>query len=223
LFNPYDSKEIQMAVLEETDRSALLARSDVKPAKLAHIVFRTMQFQAMCDFYLMFLNGRVAYGNDFVSFIRYDDEHHRVVILAIPGLSPAQPRAVGLEHYAFTYDSMGALLANYVRLKTAGIEPDWCINHGFTTSIYYRDPDGNQIETQFDNMDNDEADAFMMGDYFAKNPVGVDFDPEALLARYQNGDPLSELIKFRAAPYAAGVKHIRPASVPPYDCDGELL
>ena len=212
-----------MAVLEETNRDAVLALSDVKPAKLAHIVFRTTQFKVMRDFYLTFLNGRVAYENDFVCFTRYDDEHHRVVILAIPGLSPVEPRASGLEHYAFTYDSMGALLANYVRLKAIGIEPDWCINHGFTTSIYYRDPDGNQIETQFDNMDNDEADAFMIGEYFAKNPIGVDFDPEVLLARYRNGDPLADLVQFRAAPYAPGAKHIKPAGMPPYDCDGELL
>jgi len=59
--------------------------------------------------------------------------------------------------------------------------------------------------------------------YFAKNPIGVDFDPEVLLARYRAGDPLGDLIRFQSAPYAAGAAHIRPASVPPYDADGELL
>lgn len=35
-------------------------------------------------------------------------------------------------------------------------------NHGPTTSLYYRDPDGNQIETQVDNFETaEEATAFM--------------------------------------------------------------
>lgn len=212
-----------MSVIEETNRNELLARSDVKPVQLAHIVLRTANLEAMRDFYLMFLNARVAYQNSFSCFLRYDDEHHRVVMIAVPGLDPVQPKAAGLEHYAFTYGSMGELLANYVRLKEAGVKPDWCINHGFTTSIYYRDPDGNQIETQFDNMGVAEADEFMASDYFDKNPIGVDFDPEVLLARYRNGDPLSELVKFKSAPYAPGAEHIRPSNMPPYDADGALL
>ena len=44
--------------------------------------------------------------------------------------------------------------AEVVRLKAAGILPYWCINHGPTTSLYYKDPDGNVIElfTQIDRM-----------------------------------------------------------------------
>ena len=99
----------------------------------------------------------------------------------------------------------------------------WCINHGFTTSIYYADPDGNMVETQFDNMSVADATVFMEGAYFAKNPIGVDFDPELLLARYRAGDPLIDLIAFKSAPWAPGLAHIRPGTVPPYDWDGDLL
>jgi catechol 2,3-dioxygenase-like lactoylglutathione lyase family enzyme len=212
-----------MAVREENDRSELLACPHQRPSRLAHIVFRTAQFEAMRNFYLMFLCGAVAYENEFACFIRYDDEHHRVVVIGMPGTEPAQPRASGLEHFAFSYDTMGALLAHYARLKANGVKPDWCLNHGFTTSIYYRDPDGNQIETQFDNMDSDEADAFMRSAYFDKNPIGVDFDPDILLERYRNGDPMDELVRLRSAPYRSGVDHIRPAGMPAYDCDGALI
>ena len=72
-------------------------------------------------------------------------------------------------------------------------------------------------------MNCEDADAFMRSDYFNKNPIGVDFDPEVLLARYCNGDPMSELIQMRSAPYPPGAPHFRPAGVPPYDYDGELL
>lgn len=212
-----------MSISEESNRDALLADHTGSPASFAHIVFRTTQFEAMRDFYLTLLNARVAYGDRNIAFLRYDEEHHRVVILALPHLGPPAPQAAGFEHCAFTYGSMGELLANYERLKAKGIHPIWCINHGFTTSIYYRDPDGNQVETQFDNMNVEEADQFMGGDYFAKNPVGVDFDPELLLKRYRSGDPLSELVRFRSAPYAEGVAHIRPPWLPPYDADGALI
>jgi hypothetical protein len=177
----------------------------------------------MRDFYLTVLNARVTHENGMVCFMTYDDEHHRVVVLGLPHLAPVQHSASGLEHFSFTYATLGELLGNYERLKAAGIHPVWTINHGFTTSIYYADPDGNMIETQFDNMTVAEATEFMESAYFAKNPIGVDFDPEVLLARYRAGDPLGDLIRFQSAPYAAGAAHIRPASVPPYDADGELL
>lgn len=212
-----------MSVVEETNREELLANTAVKPIELAHVVFRSPNYDAMCAFYLKLLNARVAWANDMVSFMTYDHEHHRVVVINLPHLAPVNPMGAGLEHYAFTYKTLGDLLANYTRLKADGIHPCWCINHGFTTSIYYRDPDGNMIETQFENMSVPEADEFMRGEYFMKNPIGVDFDPEVLLERYRNGDAVADLIQFRSAPYAAGVEHIRPREVPPYDYNGDLI
>ena len=46
-------------------------------------------------------------------------------------------------------------------------------------SIYYEDPDGNQIETQVDSFeDPEEATKFMVSKEFAENPIGAGFDPE---------------------------------------------
>ena len=60
--------------------------------------------------------------------------------------------------------------------------------------MYYRDPDGNQIETQVDNFDtNDEATAMMKGPYFSENPLGTDFDPEDLVAAVERGDDQNKL------------------------------
>ena len=78
------------------------------------------------------------------------------------------------------------MLSTYRRLKAAGITPHWPINHGVTTSMYYRDPDNNQVELQIDNFATDaEGKAFMRSAAFAKNPIGTEFDPEALLARHR--------------------------------------
>ena len=47
-----------------------------------------------------------------------------------------------VEHIAFTYAGLGDLIHTYKRLQKLGIEPEWCINHGGTTSMYFADPDG---------------------------------------------------------------------------------
>ena len=172
----------------------------------------------------MFLDATPAFENEIACFLRYDDEHHRLVVMNIPALeaAPAVPVA-GVEHYAFTFATMGDLLSNYLRMKEAGVAPAWCINHGPATSIYYRDPDGNLVEAQFDNLDVDDADAFLRGPYFAKNPIGVDFDPEVLIERYRRGDAMEELIRQGAAPPRGDALPVRPSTVPDYDYRGELL
>ena len=57
---------------------------------------------------------------------------------------------VGVDHVAYTYGSLNHLLENYAWLKERGIKPYWCIHHGITVSMYYADPDGNQMEFQVD-------------------------------------------------------------------------
>ncbi len=60
--------------------------------------------------------------------------------------------------------------------------------------MYYRDPDGNQLETQVDNYEEpDDATAFMSGPHFTENPLGTDFDPEELCAAVERGDDDSAL------------------------------
>lgn len=200
-----------------------LDTSPVSPCKLAHLVLHTPNYKEMCDFYKLLLNARAGYADDMVSFWRYDEEHHRMVITNTPHLPLVTTHSAGLAHFSFTYRSLGELLGNYRRLQKHGIHPCWCINHGLTTSIYYYDPDGNQIETQYDNMEVDDADAFMRSDYFHKNPIGVDFDPELLIERFERGDPVEELIKQGSAPFPANREPVRPSTVPNYDYRGALL
>jgi hypothetical protein len=40
-----------------------------------------------------------------------------------------------------------------------------------------------------------ELQGYMRSEAFAQNPIGVDFDPDKLLQRFENGDPIEELIK----------------------------
>ena len=124
------------------------------------------------------------------------EEHHRVGLIGVPGLSPPGPSAAGLDHFAYTFASRGALLANHRRLHRLGIEPFWCINHEPTISIYYyRDPDGNKIETQYNDCETaDEATKFIERCY-GENFMGIIFDPFELARRYESGEAIEELVK----------------------------
>ena len=180
----------------------------VSPNRMAHFVLRTSRIKEMIEWYKFVLNGQIAFANDEIAFISYDDEHHRVAFVNIPGLAEQPAGMVGLHHVAFTYNSLGELLGNYERLRDAGIKPKWCVNHGPTTSMYYGDPDDNQLEFQVDNYPTvEEATEFFYTDAFATNTIGVDYDPEDLIRRLGAGEDEEE-IKLRPASGARGVDTI---------------
>lgn len=171
------------------------------PTKLAHFVVRTARYDETVRWYETVLGAGTVFRNPMLTFMTYDDEHHRVAVVNVPGLADAgEPRA-GLEHVAFTFASLDDLLHTYRRLKAAGITPYWCINHGPTTSLYYRDPNGLQVELQIDNFASHETlTAWMRSGAFQRNPIGVVFDPDRLVERFDRGDPVDELVQQGSAP-----------------------
>jgi catechol 2,3-dioxygenase-like lactoylglutathione lyase family enzyme len=172
----------------------------IVPSKFAHAVLRTNKFKEMVEWYRTVLQAEIVAQNEMLAFMTYDDEHHRLAIAAVPGLSDRPRNSVGLDHLAYTYASLGDLVATYERLKVAGITPVMPINHGPTLSLYYRDPDGNKVELQIDNFDSVEAlKGFFRGSAFAKNPIGIAFDPDELARKYHAGVPESELKKYDPA------------------------
>ena len=188
------------------DRAAKLAesRGPIPPSKLAHYVRRTSRLEAMLAWYRTVLGADIVHSNGMLAFLTYDDEHHRIAFISMPGLGEQSPGAAGTDHVAYNHRDLGDLLSTYARLKRACIEPYWCVNHGVTTSLYYRDPDGNGIEFQLDNFTTlEEATRFMRGPAFAANPIGVIFDPEALLARYRAGEPIEKLLEQPPLPEGA--------------------
>lgn len=169
-------------------------QSIVAPSKLAHIVLRTSRYDEMLRWYQQVFQAHVVFGNEYLSFLTYDEEHHRIAILKVDGLRD-QPEAInGVHHIAFTYDNLGTLLNNYELLKEKGVEPVFCINHGPTTSLYYADPDGNQLEFQIENYPSvEESTQFFFSDAFKENPIGVEFDPQNLADRLRAGESEDDL------------------------------
>ncbi len=170
-----------------------------KPTKFAHVVYQTRRFEEMLHWYQSVFEATVVYQNPALAFLTYDDEHHRFAFINLSVFKPdaADTGArgdVGVNHTAYTYAHLGDLLDTYARLKHAGLTPYWPIHHGVTLSLYYQDPDGNRLEFQVDACPVEEANAYMRSNAFAANPVGVEIDPEALLAQYRSGVPVEQLL-----------------------------
>ncbi|MDP7675132.1 MAG: VOC family protein [Dehalococcoidia bacterium] len=167
------------------------------PAKFAHIALHTTDIATARDWYLKVLEARVLFENDTICFTSYDAEHHRVVFVNNPEFQkPEKPLSNGtLHHYTFTYAHLDELLDKYAELKEDSIEPFICLNHGPTLSMYYADPMNNALELQIDTMTMDQASDFIDAN-FEKNPIGINFDPDDLVARRKAGASFSNIVEY---------------------------
>ncbi|KAK1984878.1 hypothetical protein LZ30DRAFT_686557 [Colletotrichum cereale] len=136
-----------------------------------------------------FLGARVVIlANDFISVLAWDQEHHRLAIINDPTAVAEEESACGIDHVALKFASVGDLVKIYRSGKEAGITPFRCLNHGATSSLYYKDPDGNHVEALVDAYGNPEDAQRQIGgmDPLKIKPVG--FDPEDLLRRVDAGE-----------------------------------
>jgi catechol-2,3-dioxygenase len=151
----------------------------------------------MIEWYALVVGTKVNFQFPGGAFISNDRANHRIALLAVPGLTedPQKFTHTGLHHTAFEYGSFADLMSSYARLKKEGIEPQVCLNHGLTTSLYYSDPDKNMVELQVDNFGNWEASAEWMrtAEDFRRDPIGSFFDPDLVFAAYQAGATFEQL------------------------------
>ena len=168
----------------------------LRPSRFSHLVLQTPRYEEMVAWYKTWLSAEPMLENGVVCFLTYDDEHHRVMIGRNPNLKPRDPQAAGVVHFAYAVETLEDLVNYYLRLEAAGITPHQCMNHGFTTSLYYHDPDGNEVEIQVDNFKTREA----MNEWFAtgafdRNFVGTRFDPEYMVERFRAGVPEDRILQ----------------------------
>ncbi|QUL37644.1 VOC family protein [Erythrobacter sp. JK5] len=168
--------------------------------ELAHVVYRTKRLQEMLDWYAHVFGGEIVYRNDALVFVTYGEAHHRFAFADLnviaPEASDAEHNPVGVDHVAYDVPDLATLLASYRELKDKGIEPYWCVNHGMSASLYYADPDGNQMEFSVDCFGSAQEciDYFRSG-VLNRNPVGVEFDPEEWLVELELGVKPEELFR----------------------------
>ena len=171
--------------------------NNIGQPQLAHVEYQTRQFEAMLAWYDQVFGAKVMNQTPAMAFLSFDEEHHRFALLNLETVAPGGPShrgAVGVNHIAYTLPSATALMTMYRRLKGHGLEPVWPVHHGLTLSLYYDDPDGNRIEFQVDALPPGEGARYLSSAAMDANPVGVNFDPEALLARFEAGASEAELL-----------------------------
>lgn len=176
---------------------ALPTAERIVPFKMAHLVYRCRQRDETVAWYLHLFQAHIVFRDDVLTFITYDDEHHRLAFFNMPGIPAKGEDIAGVHHVAYSFRNIGELLHTYARLKKVGILPYWCINHGPTTSLYFRDPEDNDVEFQSDN--GDDPGAYFHSEDFAKNPIGVEFDPDELVLMWEAGASDAELSKVGTA------------------------
>ena len=129
----------------------------MKIQSLGHVVLKVADLDRSERFYSGVLGMPVC--------ARFDDQgmkmtffslgnHHDLANAAPPGDAPA----AGLHHLAFCIgDSLDQLKDARDHLEAAGVTPD-PIDHEVTKSLYFDDPDGNNVELYVDVSDAWQAD-----------------------------------------------------------------
>ena len=172
--------------------------SEFSKKYIAHYGLRTKQLPEMIEWYKKFLGAEVQFEMGFGAFMTFDDDHHRIVIFTEDDIVDKTATTAGVDHIGIGLPDFATLVENYERLKSYGITPSIPVNHGFTTSLYYDDPDGNQIELTVDNFQTKEQCAeWMRGEKMAAAMTPPDFgqlfDPEELVRKFRDGASHEEL------------------------------
>lgn len=164
------------------------------PAKLSHVALRTNNIRKMTEWYALMLGGEAILDTPNASFFRCGSELLAIAILQIPNTSKKSAQTNGLEHFAFTFDTLEELVLMYKERKAINVLPFRAVHHGPTISMYYKDPDGNKVEMQVEVIK--EVEAFLdysSSDAMRKNPVGVEMDPEEIVKTVESGNSPSLL------------------------------
>lgn len=85
------------------------------PKALAHVVLRTSpdKLKEMREFYLKLLGAKVSYENEWACFMTYDFEHHRIAVIAMPGIETKKiASSPGLEVHRLNTLRIGSIDAD---------------------------------------------------------------------------------------------------------------
>jgi len=104
-----------------------------------------------------------------------------VAIFDVPGTQPLASSGPGLHHIQLRDQSPRIMARRHVKLRSLGIVPFKAMDHGPTTSFYYRDPDQNVVEIAAPNHAG-VADFLLASQtpQYMSNPSGQSISPDTL-------------------------------------------
>jgi catechol 2,3-dioxygenase len=127
----------------------------IRPERIAHVVIKVRDLERSRKFYTEVLGMQFMKEIPELKIAFFSNngrDHHEIALLEV-GPQAEAPRAneLGLLHIAFRLRSEEELRAAYQELKARGVPVSFTVNHGITKSVYFRDPDGYELEVYCDN------------------------------------------------------------------------
>lgn len=116
--------------------------------KIGHIRLKVNDLERAVQFFTRFLHMKqVERAGDEYAFLSGGDPHHELALRRISGdaRAPRPPDAPGFDHVAFEVPSKREFARSYLELSEAGIAAR-PIDNGISWSLYFSDPEGNQLE-----------------------------------------------------------------------------
>lgn len=116
--------------------------------RVGHVVIKMRNLDEAKWFYGHILGMKVTdEREDFGVFFRFQDYHHDIAVFKVDedATAPHQNQ-VGLAHVAMLADSYDDVKAMYQRLVEYKVPIVRTVDHGITKSVYFKDPDGNELE-----------------------------------------------------------------------------
>jgi catechol 2,3-dioxygenase len=142
----------------------------VRP-QLTHMGINVYDIQAMEAFYTRVLGLVVTdrgVGKTFKAQLVFMSSnpysHHQVVLAS--GRDPESPKT-SINQISFKVENLEQLREMYRRVRDHGVEGLRPLNHGNAWSVYFFDPEGNNVEVYCDSP------------WYVSQPHGDPFDPEA--------------------------------------------
>jgi catechol 2,3-dioxygenase len=85
-------------------------------------------------------------------------DHHEIALFEVGAEADGlHGRQIGLAHIAFRLRNEQDLRAAYKEFKEKDVPISFTVDHGVTKSIYFRDPDGHELEVYVDNSPEEMA------------------------------------------------------------------
>jgi catechol 2,3-dioxygenase len=127
----------------------------IVPDRIGHVVIKVRDLERSRRFYTEVLGLKQMMDLPefkMVFFASNGRDHHELACMEVGRDADAQRfREIGLQHIAFRLRDENHLRAAYHEFKKCDVPIDFTVDHGVTKSIYFRDPDGHQLEVYCDN------------------------------------------------------------------------
>ena len=123
--------------------------------RIGHVVIKVRELERSRKFYTDVLGMDVmmeipAIPAVFLANNRRD--HHEIALFEVGAEAEGlRSKQIGLAHIAFRLRNEEELRAAYKEFKGKEVPISFTVNHGVTKSIYFRDPDGHELEVYCDN------------------------------------------------------------------------